>query len=61
MEIEPFYIHLAQAEMLQLIFMGLQDEQFDIRESVICLLGRLSDVNPALVMPTLRKVLIQVT
>ncbi len=56
----PFSIHLAQAEMLELIFMGLQDESLEIREVVIGLLGRLGDINPAYVMPALRRVLIQV-
>lgn len=60
MDIEPFYIHLAQVEMLQLIFVALQDEEYSIREAVICLLGKLSDINPAHVMPSLRIVLIQV-
>lgn len=39
--------------------MALQDESFEIRENVIALLGRLCDVNPAYIMPTLRKVLLQ--
>lgn len=60
MDIEPFYIHLAQVEMLQLIFVALQDEEYSIRQAVICLLGKLSDINPAHVMPSLRIVLIQV-
>lgn len=33
---------------------------FRIRELAMCTIGRLSNLNPAYVMPTLRKVLIQV-
>ena len=33
---------------------------FHIRELAICSIGRLSNMNPAFVMPTLRKVLIQI-
>lgn len=56
-----FYIHLAQVEMLRLIAVALQDEEYTIREAVICLLGKLSEINPAHVMPSLRIVLIQVS
>ena len=34
---------------------------FRIRELAMCTIGRLSNLNPAYVMPTLRKVLIQVS
>ena len=33
---------------------------FRIRELTMCIIGRLSNLNPAYVMPTLRKVLIQI-
>ncbi len=33
---------------------------FRIRELAMCIIGRLSNLNPAFVMPTLRKVLIQI-
>ena len=33
---------------------------FRIRELAMCIIGRLSGLNPAFVMPTLRKVLIQI-
>ncbi len=33
---------------------------FRIRELGMCIIGRLSNLNPAFVMPTLRKVLIQI-
>lgn len=52
--------HMAQAEMLQLVDMGLQDELFIVRQTVVKLLGKLGALNPAYVMPTLRRLLIQV-
>lgn len=52
--------HLAQAENLSTLFVALNDEVFEIREIAICIIGRLSSRNPAYVMPSLRKTLIQV-
>lgn len=57
---ERFDAHLAQAENLQALFVALNDEVFEIRELAICTIGRLSSMNPAFVMPFLRKILIQV-
>lgn len=57
---ERFDAHLAQAENLQALFVALNDEVFEIRELAICTIGRLSSMNPAFVMPFLRKMLIQV-
>eukprot|EP00061_Rhincodon_typus_P014312 g41255.t1 len=56
---ERFDAHLAQAENLQALFVALNDEVFEIRELAICTIGRLSSMNPAFVMPFLRKMLIQ--
>ena len=58
---EKFDPHLAQAENLAALFTALHDEAFEIREMAMCTIGRLSSMNPAYVMPSLRKVLIQVT
>lgn len=58
---ERFDAHLAQAENLQALFGALNDEVFEIRELAICTIGRLSSMNPAYVMPFLRKMLIQVS
>lgn len=58
---ERFDAHLAQAENLQALFVALNDQVFEIRELAICTVGRLSSMNPAFVMPFLRKMLIQVT
>ncbi|QQP56712.1 Serine/threonine-protein kinase TOR, partial [Caligus rogercresseyi] len=56
---ECFDFHLAQAENLSALFVALNDEQFEIRELAICIIGRLSSLNPAYIMPSLRKTLIQ--
>lgn len=60
MEDSRFDPHLAQAENLSALFVALNDEVFEIRELAMCTIGRLSSMNPAYVMPSLRKVLIQV-
>ncbi|XP_038044243.1 serine/threonine-protein kinase mTOR-like [Patiria miniata] len=52
--------HLAQAENLSALFVALHDEVFEIRELAMCTIGRLSNLNPAFVMPSLRKTLIQI-
>ncbi|CAG7725809.1 unnamed protein product [Allacma fusca] len=57
---EIFDMHLAQPENLSALFLGLHDEVFEIREICVCTLGRLSLVNPAYVLPGLRKILIQI-
>ncbi|CAH0563403.1 unnamed protein product [Brassicogethes aeneus] len=51
--------HLAQAESLGALFISLQDEKFEIREVALFMIGRLSSMNPAYVMPYLRKALVQ--
>jgi len=40
--------------------MAMNDVNFEIREMALCTIGRLSLVNPAYVMPPLRKTLMQV-
>ena len=56
---EHFDRHLAQTEYIRSIFIALNDEEFNVREVAIGILGRLAKHNPAYVMPSLRKVLIQ--
>ena len=56
---ECFDNHLAQPENLTALFVALNDEQFEIRELTMCIIGRLSILNPAHIMPPLRKTLIQ--
>ena len=54
-----FDFHLAQAESLSALFVALHDEVFEIREIALSTIGRLSTMNPAYVMPSLRKTLVQ--
>lgn len=56
---ERFDKHLAQAENVRSIFISLNDEVFDNRVTAVGLIGRLAKHNPAYVMPSLRKALIQ--
>ncbi|KAF7911617.1 hypothetical protein BELL_0285g00080 [Botrytis elliptica] len=56
---ERFDRHLAKAENIRTLFFALNDEVFQIREVAITIIGRLTHVNPAYVIPSLRKVLIQ--
>ncbi|POY71739.1 putative Non-specific serine/threonine protein kinase [Rhodotorula taiwanensis] len=51
--------HLAQAECVRSLFIALNDEVYAIREVAIKIIGRLASINPAYVMPSLRKTLIQ--
>jgi serine/threonine-protein kinase mTOR len=56
---ERFDRHLAQAENVRSLFIALNDESFVNRELAIGIIGRLAVHNPAYVMPSLRKALIQ--
>lgn len=55
-----FDFYLAQVHNLTALFMAMNDVNFEIREMALCTIGRLSLVNPAYVMPPLRKTLMQV-
>ncbi|KAK2968905.1 hypothetical protein RJ640_018597, partial [Escallonia rubra] len=50
---------LAQADSLTAIFAALNDEDFEVCEYAISVAGRLSEKNPAYVLPALRRHLIQ--
>jgi phosphatidylinositol kinase/protein kinase (PI-3 family) len=50
---------LAQAENVRSLFIALNDEVFENRMIAVGLIGRLAGHNPAYVMPSLRKALIQ--
>jgi FKBP12-rapamycin complex-associated protein len=56
---ERFDKHLAQAENVRSIFIALNDPVFENRVIAVSLIGRLAKHNPAYVMPSLRKALIQ--
>lgn len=51
--------HLSQAENVRILFMALNDEIFTVRRQAMTIIGRLSRINPAYVVPSLRKTLIQ--
>lgn len=56
---ERFDKHLSQAENVRSLFIALNDEVFENRLTAVGLIGRLALHNPAYVMPSLRKMLIQ--
>lgn len=56
---ERFDRHLSQPEHIRLLFMAMNDEAYDVRFKAVTIIGRLGDYNPAHVMPSLRKTLIQ--
>lgn len=51
--------HLAQADMLDSIFMTLHDEKLEMQEHAVALLGKLGSLNPAYVLPSLRNILLE--
>lgn len=56
---ECFDHHLAQAEYIACLFKSLNDEEFPIRDKAVAIIVRLIPLNPAHVLPALRKTLIQ--
>ena len=56
---ERFDKHLSQAENVRSLFIALNDEVFQNRVLATKLIGRLATYNPAYVMSSLRKALIQ--
>ncbi|KZS94646.1 atypical/PIKK/FRAP protein kinase [Sistotremastrum niveocremeum HHB9708] len=56
---ERFDKHLAQAENVRSLFIALNDEVFENRVMAVRLIGRLAMHNPAYVVPSLRKAILQ--
>ncbi|AMD21577.1 HFL279Cp [Eremothecium sinecaudum] len=54
-----FYPQLSQPDNARLLFMALNDEVFAIQMEAIRIVGQLASVNPAYIVPSLRKTLIQ--
>lgn len=54
-----FDAHLSQSKNVKLLFMTLNDEDFEIKKEAFKLVGRLTFFNPAFIVPPLRKILIQ--
>ncbi|KAE9555270.1 hypothetical protein FO519_001521 [Halicephalobus sp. NKZ332] len=52
-----FLVHLAQRDLLDVLFMTVYDENPAIQEAAVGLIGALAEINPAYVYPKLRKVL----
>lgn len=50
--------YLAQVPNLECLFLCLNEEIFEIRELAVCLIGRLSSLNPGFILPSLRKILL---
>ncbi|KAJ5094952.1 Serine/threonine-protein kinase tor2 [Penicillium argentinense] len=50
--------HLGRPENIRSLFLAVNDEVFEVKEAAICIIGRLSNVNPAYVFPPLRKLLV---
>lgn len=51
--------YLSQPEHIRLLFMAMNDEAYEVRFKAVAIVGRLGSFNPAHVMPSLRKSLIQ--
>ena len=49
---------LAKPDNIRCLILAVNDEVFAVREAAICILGRISHVNPAYVFPPLRKLLV---
>jgi len=57
--LSPKFDHyLAQVANLNCLFFCLNEETFEIRELAVCLIGRLSSLNPGFILPSLRKILL---
>jgi FKBP12-rapamycin complex-associated protein len=56
---DDFKQFLAKSEALELLFFSVHDECHEIRELALSLIGRLSNINPAYVLPPLRHLLLQ--
>ncbi|KAF9387898.1 phosphatidylinositol kinase- protein kinase tor1 [Podila verticillata] len=56
---DRFDRHLSRARNVRTLFIALNDEIFTIRELAITIIGRIASLNPAYVVPSLRKLLIQ--
>ncbi|CAF2888630.1 unnamed protein product [Rotaria sp. Silwood2] len=56
---DDFKEFLVKSEALELLFFSVHDECHEIRELALGLIGRLSNINPACVLPPLRHLLLQ--
>ncbi|KAF7639171.1 hypothetical protein Mgra_00001404 [Meloidogyne graminicola] len=56
---KDFLFHLSQREMLDTIFLSLHDENYQVREQSVELLGKLSNLNPSFVFLKFRRILLE--
>ena len=54
-----FDVYLADRENIRSLYLAINDEDVRIQERAVVLIGRLTDLNPACVLPCLRTTLIQ--
>ncbi|KAL3082736.1 hypothetical protein niasHS_010538 [Heterodera schachtii] len=54
-----FLFHLAQQELLETLFLTMQDENYQVQEQAAELLGMLSELNPAFVFLRFRRVVLE--
>ncbi|KAJ1924747.1 phosphatidylinositol kinase- protein kinase tor1, partial [Coemansia sp. S17] len=54
-----FGFHMGKAQNIQALFLMMNDEVFEVRLTVLAVIGRLASMNPAHVMPSLRRMVVQ--
>ncbi|KAJ2484322.1 phosphatidylinositol kinase- protein kinase tor1, partial [Coemansia sp. RSA 2050] len=54
-----FDFHMGKAQNIQALFLLMNDEVFEVRLAVLAVIGRLASMNPAHVMPSLRRMVVQ--
>ncbi|KAI9501402.1 phosphatidylinositol kinase- protein kinase tor1 [Coemansia sp. RSA 1358] len=54
-----FDFHMGKAQNIQSLFLLLNDEVFEVRLTILGVIGRLANMNPAHVMPSLRRMVVQ--
>ena len=55
---KPFDKHLAKPENIRTLFLAVNDSDLEVREAAVVIIGRLTEMNPAHVFPSLRKLLV---
>ncbi|KAG8529931.1 uncharacterized protein KY384_005412 [Bacidia gigantensis] len=55
---DKFDKHLAKPESIRTLFLAVNDSSMEVRQAAIIIIGRLTEVNPAHVFPSLRKLLV---
>ncbi|KAK4695205.1 serine/threonine-protein kinase mTOR, partial [Lecanoromycetidae sp. Uapishka_2] len=50
--------HLGKPENIRSVFLAAHDGDFQVRQAAIVIIGRLTEVNPAHIFPSLRKILV---